>query len=135
LARLTRLHASYKDQAAFLFVAITDAGHPDEEGVALVPRRLREDGTPEGRLRLVRAGLEAYKVPFPGLLDEEGQAERAYQAFPQRLVIVGADGLVAFDGGWGASGRASDWDIDEVESRLRLAILRAPLGLPPQPGF
>jgi hypothetical protein len=120
---LIRLHETYKDRAAFLFIAITDAGHPDPEMAAVLAGEPHpEKDTPEARVRLIRKGLEHYKVPFPCLLDEDRKVESAYEAFPQRLVIVGADGLVVFDGGWGSKGGPSNWDLEEVEEHLRSAL-------------
>jgi hypothetical protein len=123
LARLTRLQDAYKDQVAFLFVAIKDAGHPDEDLPTQALQHLRKDKTPEGRLRLVRQGLETYRIFFPGLLDEDGQVEQAYGAYPQRLVIVGEDGLIAFDGGWGSDGGPSPWNLELVERHLCTTLL------------
>ncbi len=127
LGELLRLHDTCKDRADFFFVAIRDAGHPGPKTSPLAGDPDLGATTPAARLRLIRKGLGFYKVPFPTLLDEDGQVERAYDAYPQRLVIVGADGLVVFDGGWGSTGGPSDWDLEEVEKHLRAALRRGPL--------
>jgi hypothetical protein len=120
LRSLLRLHEAYQDRAAFCFIAIKDAGHPLPEMALEDPSLDLTD--PETRACYVRKGLDAYKVPFPCLLDEDGQAERAYHAFPQRLVIVGIDGNIVYDGGFGAQGGPSAWDLKAVESHLREAL-------------
>jgi hypothetical protein len=83
--------------------------------------------TPQERLRFIHKGLEVFRIPFPCLLDEDGEVERAYEAFPQRLMIVGVDGRVVFDAGWGSKGGPSDWDLEEVERHLRAAFPARPL--------
>jgi hypothetical protein len=131
LGHLLRLHRAYRGRVAFLMVAITDAGHP---GPRLRPREggpRPEAATPEERLRQALEGLDAYRVPFPVLLDEGGQAERAYGAYPKRLVVVGADGRALFDGGHGPTGGPSDWDLAEVEGHLLAALRLPPSGEPP----
>ncbi len=122
MGRLLRLHAAYEGRAAFLLVVITDAGHPEPGGPTGAEGPRPAGATTEERLRLAREGQEAYGVPFPVLLDEGGQAESAYAAYPQRLVVVGAGGRVVYDGGRGAAGGPSAWDLAEVEAHLRAAL-------------
>ena len=122
MGRLVGLHEKYKG-AAFAFVAIRDAGHPDPDAPEISPP---EDDTPAARRESIRDGMRAYKMPFTGLLDEDEETERAYNAYPKRLVVVGADGLIVYDGGWGDMGGPSDWDLDEVEAKVRAAIASGP---------
>ena len=125
LRDLVRLSETYRDRAAFCFVAIRDAGHPLPE--MALPEEPRVDLTNrESLLWYVRKGLDVYQVPFPCLLDEDGQVERAYHAFPQRLIIVGVDGNVVYDGGFGSRGGPSAWDLKVAESRLREALVASP---------
>jgi hypothetical protein len=76
-------------------------------------------GGPE-RARRVRQALQAHGMTIPAVLDTEGtrEAERAYDAFPKRLVVVGADGRVALDAGHGLEGPRG-WDLAAVESWLK----------------
>jgi hypothetical protein len=122
LGRLIRLHDRYKGRATFLLIAITDAGHEHAEGTPLAGEQTLRKADPEARWQLLRKGLAAYKVPFPGLLDEDGSVERAYGAYPKRLLIVGADGLVVFDGARGVTAGPSEWDLEEAERHLRSAL-------------
>jgi hypothetical protein len=125
LTGLLRLHEAFQGRTAFVFVHVTDAGHPDPSASPFAGEPSLAGAPLEARLRRTRRGLEFYKLPFAGLVDEAGEAERAYGAFPKRLVVVGVDGRVVFDGGWGAKGGPSDWDLGEVEKHLRAALTKA----------
>lgn len=105
----------------FLFVYIRDAGHPDA-GAPLADDPDRAVTDPDARLRFIRKELEFYNIPFPVLFDAGGEVERAYDAYPQRLIVVGTDGKVAYDGGRGTKGGPSDWDLEEVDNHLRAAL-------------
>src|SRR5262245_54422294 len=78
LSGLRRLHEAYRERAAFVFIAIKDAGHPRPEmSLADEPHAdLTDHAT---RLWYLRKGLNVYQVSFPCLLDDDGQAERAYR--------------------------------------------------------
>lgn len=107
LGRLAELSEAYRGRARFYLVYIAEAGHrlpfPSPEG---------------GRLGRVRKGLEFFRVPFPCLLaPPDSQAEKDYDPWPTRLVLVGADGLVALDAGRGV--RRPPWDLAGFEARLR----------------
>ena len=52
-----------------------------------------------------------------GALDTEQAAEAAYDAYPTRLVAVGADGRIALDIGRGMSNRP--WASGELEEWLK----------------
>jgi hypothetical protein len=118
VAEIESLHRAYKDRAAFLFVNITEAGHriPGLEFVI-------DPATPSGpdplddRRRRVDRALRRTNMTVPGVLDFEQAAEVAYDAYPTRLVAVGADGKVALDIGRGMSTRA--WAIGELEEWLK----------------
>jgi hypothetical protein len=121
LGHLLRLQEAYQGQAAFLFVCIRDAGHPDARTSPFSRAAPLDPDNQEAIWRRTRAGLDHYQIPFPGLLDEDGLAERAYDAYPKRLVIIGTDGLVVHDAGWGDEG-VRHWDLSEVASHLRSAL-------------
>jgi hypothetical protein len=118
---VVRLHEEFGDRAAFFFVAISDAGHPlPEMALPAATRALLAANDRDQRVAYARKGRELYQIPFPCLLDEYGEAERAYDAFPQRLLIIGIDGNIALDAGWGADGGPSAWDFDRIERTLNL---------------
>ncbi len=124
LGSLIALHKKHQDQVAFLFISIRDAGHPDPKTSPPVGAPRPGESAPEARLRLVREGAEFLDLPFPALLDADGEVERAYNAFPKRLVVVGPDGRIVYDGGRGVMGGPSAWNLTEVEHHIRSAIGR-----------
>lgn len=55
-------------------------------------------------------------LTMPTLLDrEDNQVNYAYAAWPDRLVVIGVDGKIAYQGGPGPRG----FKVDEVESWLK----------------
>jgi hypothetical protein len=118
---VVELYDKFGDRAAFYIVAISDAGHPlPEMALPDAARVLLAANDRDQRVAYARKGRELYEIPFPCLLDEYGEAERAYDAFPQRLLIIGIDGNIAFDAGWGADGGPSAWDFEKMERTLSL---------------
>jgi hypothetical protein len=112
---LLRLHASHGRDAQFLFVYVSEA--PDRGGWTKAPPP--PGAGPEGPARhaaRVRAEVEGRELPFPCLLDDAGsETERAYGAWPRRLVLVGGDGRVVLDLG---SGAVKQWDLQRVADEL-----------------
>ena len=106
---LERLYLAHRDKASFLFVAVSEANHhvPGLEFVLTGP-----PGDRAGRIAEARrvAGLS-----MPAVADEGKAAERAYKAFPLRLVVVDAGGTVGLDLGRAVS---TPWDLGEVEAWL-----------------
>ena len=126
MRRLVELQQRYRADAAFLFVVIRDAGHPDPATSPPVGEPRPGESAAETRRRQTREGAEYLNLPFPVLLDADGAAEKAYDPFPKRLVVVGADGRIVYDGGRGTAGGPSPWDLAEVERHLRAALAAGP---------
>jgi hypothetical protein len=99
---LERLYRAYRDRADFLFVYIREAHMRG----AVLPMNSRD---------AVRKAMAAHNLSIPCALDG-GTALRAYDAWPKRLVIVGAEGRIVLDAGRGLPDR---WDLDEVEAWLK----------------
>ena len=120
MGRLVKLRDAYAGRAEFLFVYVSEGPH----GVPPLPEAARpmppEDGSVAGCLRRVRWYEGESGSGLTWLLDGDDKAvEAAYSAWPRRLVVVGADGRVAYDAGnavWG------DWDLDAVERGLKGAL-------------
>jgi hypothetical protein len=113
---LLRLHRAYGDRAEFLLVYIHEAWHALPDAL----RRVAEDPAvgpdPEAkRRRVLRAGLEHFRIPLPCLLDADGRVEDLYQAWPRRLVLVDRAGEVALDSG-NFPGKPMPWE--EIEAWL-----------------
>lgn len=99
---LNQAYQRYKDRAEFLFVYIREA-HPDEGGripenedlgvVVAQPQRVEE------RIQLAQNCASRLDVQMPIVVDDmENNTERSYRAWPERLLIVGADGKIAYTG-------------------------------------
>jgi thiol-disulfide isomerase/thioredoxin len=103
-ADLKRLAAAYGDRVDFRLVYIREAhaeGGPEagwqstiniKEGVSLALARTLAEKKEHADICLRKLDL-----PFPALIDGmDGAAETAYQAWPSRLYLIGAEGKVAF---------------------------------------
>jgi len=56
---------------------------------------------------------------MPGVIDpEDAPAEKAYDAFPLRLLVVDFDGRIAVDQGRGLPGDGDPWDFGAIERWL-----------------
>jgi peroxiredoxin len=99
---LERLYRTYHDRAEFLFVYIREVHQ-------------RAEVPPSNRRNAVQQAIAAQKLTIPCALDS-GKAEAAYNAWPKRLVVVGADGRIVLDAG---RGLPDLWDLSEVEAWLK----------------
>jgi hypothetical protein len=102
---LEEMYQTYRGQAQFLFVHLREVG--------TVPSA----GPPDEWRERVRQALASFPLTIPCVLDgARGETQNRYQAWPQRLVIVGIDGRIALDAGRGLS---DGWDLTEVEDWLK----------------
>lgn len=115
ISELERLHRLYKDRAAFLFVSVTEARHRIS-GLEFVTDPPDPDTLEERRARVDKA-MRLMGLTLKGVLDVGEAAETAFDAYPSRVVIVGADGKVALDIGRGVFLEPSS--LDEVEVWLK----------------
>jgi peroxiredoxin len=107
--QLERLSAQYGDRARFFLVYLREA-HPDS--VVAISRdgkdELQKIGqTDDWATRAKHAELctTTLKLTFPALIDNDRNEVRdAYAGWPSRLMVVGTDGKVAYDGGRGPRG-------------------------------
>lgn len=118
--RLRRLHRDYSDRAEFLFVYICETDHDTPElDQAVAKQGLRPDDPDYSRQRLL-VGLRLYDLTMPCLRDGPDRAtQRAYGAWPQRLVLIDPRGRVAWDAGWSLQ---RGFDFATVEERLRQMV-------------
>jgi hypothetical protein len=99
LPELTRLLHQYGDQAQFLFVNISEGGHDIPGFEFLLDPLDPEDPNPRAtrRDRVARA-MALRGFTMPALMDtDDRKAERDYDAYPVRMVIVDKNGQVALD--------------------------------------
>jgi hypothetical protein len=108
------LYVSYKQQAAFFLVYISEA-HPnllkgDIAGIKGPPKDINE------RAILAAQCVSELKLSLPVLLDSmEGVAEKAYRGRPDRICIVDLDGKVAYYSARGPRG----FKPEEAEEALK----------------
>jgi hypothetical protein len=116
---LDRLHETYKDRSAFLFVNIREAGHEIAglEFLLEAPDSSTESSIEKRRTLIARA-VNYVKMTMPGVIDIHGKAERDYRAYPLRLIVVDAEGRIALDLGVGIDPQ-HPWDLGAVETWLK----------------
>ena len=117
---MERLYKTYKNDVEFLLVYIREA-HPDsllyveKEG-----KQVLELGTQtETLIQRNQTALvcsASLDLSIPTVVDkEDNKVNEAYAGWPERLVVVGEDGTIAYYGGKGPSG----FKIKEVEQWLK----------------
>jgi Iodothyronine deiodinase len=99
------MYRTYRDRASVAFVYIAEAHTVDgwqmqaneDEGVLL-----NQPTTLEERFAAAREGVERMRLTLPVLVDGMDDAvSEAFAAWPERIFVVGADGVIAFQGGPG----------------------------------
>lgn len=137
LERLRRLHHAFQDRVEFFFVQVRNAPHPLPDRLADAFRRAGVEPASGGdRREQARLGAAVMGIPFPCLVDTPAaEVESLYDAWPERLVIVGADGRVALDAGLGlATGGpvfGNGWNFAAIEDCLRAEGSKPGVGLHP----
>jgi hypothetical protein len=108
--RLEELALVYAGEARFLWIYLREAqalARPDPATLAERAARCREAQTELG-------------LTFPALVDDlDDRAGRAFDAYPERSFVIGADGRVVFDGG-------AEIDPDALELALLSELVSAP---------
>jgi hypothetical protein len=104
----------------FLLVYIREA-HPDSILLTVkdgkeVLERIEQTDTWEARAEHAEVCLESLKLSVPTVIDrEDNKVNSAYAAWPDRMYVVGIDGLIAYKGGPGPGG----FKPGEVEEWLK----------------
>jgi hypothetical protein len=109
LPEVQALYEKFKDKAGFVMVYIREA-HPDsivrvEQDGKQILRQLFQTDSMALRTEYAQVCAQTFKVTFPAVVDKHDNAvNAAYAGWPSRLVVVGTDGKIAFDGGDGPGG-------------------------------
>jgi len=91
---LEKLYRRYRDRAEFILVVVSEAKHT----IPGLEFLLHSPSNPELRRRLVARALDLKKVTIPAVLDtRDREVEKAYAAFPMRLVVVSPSGYLTLD--------------------------------------
>ncbi len=71
-------------------------------------------------------------IPMPLLVDDmANSAERAYEAYPDRLVLVDREGRVAYRSAPGPTGFKPEELLDAIRAERESGLLAAPAAVPP----
>jgi Flp pilus assembly protein TadD len=120
---VNRLHERYRDRARFLLAYIREA-HPEGEAWQSTINRREGISLPEARSTPERAEHAALcrrelEIPFEAALDDlDGMAETAFSAFPSRVFVIDARGIVTF---------SSALDVESFRPKALEAAIEAAL--------
>jgi hypothetical protein len=112
------MYRAFRDRASFAFVYIAEAHAVDEwqmqanedEGVLI-----HQHATLEDRFAAARVGAERLSLTLPLLVDGmDDVVSEAFAAWPERIYVIRADGVVGYRGGPGPWG----FDPDEATAAL-----------------
>lgn len=112
----------YAGRVAFFVVYIKEA-HP-EDGWVLDANRseqiaVEDPSSAEERAEVAQACSVRLEIRMPVLIDGiDNEAARQYGGWPDRLYLIGRDGLVAFQGEEGPSGFKPDELKAAIETEL-----------------
>jgi len=116
VSALNELEARYRDRVQFFVVYVREAHAADGRS----PDRatsINEPRTADERADVARTCSTRLALHLPMLIDGMDNAvERAYDAWPDRIYVVGRDGKVHHRGGHGPFG----FDTDELGAVLRM---------------
>jgi Iodothyronine deiodinase len=111
--QVERFYQAHKNEAEFLFVDISEARHiiAGLEFVLEDTTPGKPEALPVRREKIAQA-MNLRKLTIPAVIDAaEATVEKAYDAFPLRLVVVNSEGQIALDLGHGMD---QPWDMEEV---------------------
>lgn len=118
--RLQQVYERYKDEVQFYWIYVREA-HPSD---GLRPARHVDIAQPRTfgeRAKIAGTCAAEIKLTIPMLVDDmEDTVARAYNALPDRLFILGSDGMVAYRGNRGPRG----FDVGELEQALKPIVQR-----------
>ncbi len=116
------MYFEYQDLAHFLLVYVREAHAFDEwatesnsdEGIEIV-----QASTLEERREYAHLFVEGLGVKIPVVVDDiDDRVMKPYGAWPDRLYVIGTDGLVLYRGGQGPFGFVTD-ELEEILSGMR----------------
>lgn len=110
--RLQKVYDRYKDRADFYWIYIREA-HASDGPRPANHVRIEQPTTLERRQEVATSCAAHLNLTIPVLVDDmKDTVSKAYDAWPDRLFILGADGKVAYRGGHGPRGNGSVLGID-----------------------
>ena len=118
-ATQSALYEQYKEQVAFYIVYIREAHatdvwqDPDNFNVLYADPKSAQERIGMGHLCVAKLGIQ-----FPAVVNGlDNSTERGYTAWPERLYVLGRDGMIAYKSGPGPYGFRPK-DVSNVLKRL-----------------
>ena len=117
---LEQLRTDFEDQAEFLLVYVKEA-HPEDEWASAANFRqgvlFNQPTTIEERLNVAQAFVQKMGVEADILVDDiDNTADELYAAWPERIYVIDAGGMIVYKGGIGPY----FFDPDEVREFLEM---------------
>ena len=117
---LEQLRTDFEDQAEFLLVYVKEA-HPEDEWASAANSRqgvlFNQPTTIEERLNVAQAFVQKMGVEADILVDDiDNTADELYAAWPERIYVIDAGGMIVYKGGIGPY----FFDPDEVREFLEM---------------
>ena len=96
--------------------------HAADTPRARATSKVNDPTTLEERVGVAKECAKELKLGIPFAIDDmEDSVAIAYDAYPDRLYVVGADGKVAYQGGRGPKG----FKVNELTAKLEAVLSRA----------
>lgn len=113
--RLQEIYERHREKADFYFIYVREA-HPSDGLRPAQHVTIAQPKTMERRSEVATLCCSDLHLTIPVLVDDmDDTVARAYNAMPDRLFILAADGTVAYRGARGPRG----FDVAEMEQALR----------------
>ncbi len=116
------MYQTYGGEVAFFIVYIREA-HPVGSRRPDREVRVQDPSTLDERVEVAGQCVGDLDLPMPTLIDEiRNTTEAAYDAWPDRLFLVGVDGKLAYKGGHGPRG----FKTGDLEVALKTVLKASP---------
>ncbi len=115
------LYDRYRDQVEFLIVYLKEAHPADGWSMEINPklRYVKDPVTETERFQVANSCMLDLAITIPCVIDSMDNATmQAYNAFPDRLYLIGKDGRIAFKGDPGPWG----FKPDELEAAIEAEL-------------
>ncbi len=117
------MYDRYRDQVEFLVVYLKEAHPADGWSMQVNPklRYVKDPVTETERFQVANSCMLDLAIKIPCVIDSmDNSTMQAYNAFPDRLYLIGKDGRIAFKGGPGPWG----FKPDELEAAIEAELQR-----------
>jgi len=116
------MYEKYNDKVEFFMVYITEAHPSDGWQVGMNTREgivFEQPKTLDERVKIATTMCTKLKIKLPPLVDAlDNKVNKAYNAAPDRLYLIGVDGKIAFQGARGPWGFKAGELKEAIEKEL-----------------